>query len=359
MVNGNPTQTATASAFANQQAVAYSGPKLSGLQKAATLLLTLGVERSSSVLQHLAEGELERVLLAVSDAGNVSWDIRHSVMEEAHDLVLAGSGMVNGGIEYTRQLLARAVGPRRGAEILERLAAHQQRSSFEILRNAAPQQVASILKDEHPQTIAVVLSYLDAKQAAFILSNLPNDLQVEVTLRLAQMDRISPQVVKQVEVGLKRKLSGVLSEADFRVTGGVSFLVKVLNQVDRGVQKAIFEAMEASSPKLAEEVRANMFTFDDLVKLDDRSMQRVLRDVNKQDLTLALKGAPDKIKDLVFRNMSQRARESLQEELEIMGPQLAKNVYGAQRKIVDIVRALEASEEIMIAGGGGANDVIA
>lgn len=332
---------------------------LTGLQKAAILLVSLGVDHSSAALQNLGEGELERVLLALSGVGSVPADMRLSVLREAHELAIAGSGIVTGGIEYTRQLLARAVGPRRGAEILERIAAHQQRSSFEIVRDADPAQVASLLSDEHPQTIAVVLSYLEAKQAAAILSHMPADLQADVTLRLAQMDRISPQVVQQVERGLKRKLSGVLSEADVKATGGVAFLVKVLNQVDRGVQKTIFDALESNSPKLAEEIRASMFTFDDLIKLDDRAMQRVLRDVGKQDLTLALKGAPEKIKDLVFRNMSERARESLREELELLGPQLAKNVYAAQRKIVDIVRALEAAEEIIIAGGGGGNEFIA
>jgi flagellar motor switch protein FliG len=332
---------------------------LTGLQKAATLLVTLGVDRSSTVLQNLSEVDLERVLLAISEAGAVPLDLRYSVLHEAHELSLVGESMMSGGIEYTRQLLARAVGPRRGAEILDRLAVHRQRSSFEILRDADPAQVATLLSDEHPQTIAVVLSYLEAKQAATILSNMSADLQADVTLRLAQMERIPPQVVEQVERGLKRKLSGVLSEADYKATGGVAFLVKVLNQVDRGVQKTIFDALEANNPPLAEEVRANMFTFDDLIKLNDRAMQRVLRDVNKQELTLALKGAPEKIKDLVFRNMSERGREMLREELELLGPQLAKNVYGAQRKIVDVVRSLEASEEIVIAGGGGGNEFIA
>jgi flagellar motor switch protein FliG len=331
---------------------------MTGLQKAAILLVTLGVDRSSSVLQNLAEGELERVLLALSEAGTVPFEVRRSIMYEANELLLAGDSMQTGGIEYTRQLLARAVGPRRGAEILERIAAHQQRSSFEIVRDADPSQVASILSDEHPQTIAVVLSYLEAKQAASILSNMSTELQVDVTLRLAQMDRISPQVIQQVERGLKRKLSGVLSEADFKATGGVAFLVKVLNQVDRGVQKTIFDALEQSNPKLAEEVRASMFTFDDLIKLDDRSIQRVMRDVNRQDLAMALKGAPEKIRDLILRNMSERARESLREELDILGPQLARNVYTAQRKIVDIVRSLEASEEIVVAGSGGAGSEI-
>ena len=331
---------------------------MSGLQKAAALLVTLGVDRSSGVLQNLSEVDLERVLLAISEAGTVPADTRYGVLREAHELVVAGEGMMAGGIEYTRQLLARAVGPRRGAEILERLAVHKQRSSFEILRSADPAQVGNILSDEHPQTIAVVLSYLDAKQAAAILGNMPADLQADVTLRLAQMDRIPPQVVEQVEKGLKRKLSGVLSEADYKATGGVSFLVKVLNQVDRGVQKSILETIESNNPTLADEVRASMFTFDDLVKLDDKAIQRVLRDVNKNDLVLAMKGAPEKLKEMILRNMSERARETLKEELQIMGPQLAKNVYAAQRRVVDIVRNLEASEEIIIGGGGGGNDFI-
>jgi flagellar motor switch protein FliG len=165
-------------------------------------------------------------------------------------------------------------------------------------------------------------------------------------------------VVQVVERDLKNKLSGVLSEADFRATGGVSFLVKMLNQVDRGVQKTILEALEATNPKLVEEIRANMFTFDDLIKLDDRTMQRVLRDVNKSDLALALKAAPERLKEAVFRNLSERARENLKEEIEILGPQLAKNVYAAQRRIVEAVRALEEAGEIVIAGGGAEYEII-
>jgi len=332
--------------------------QLTGLQKAATLLACLGVEQSSAVLQNLGENELERVLIALSEVGAVSPRSRLTVLTETHELALADNGLMTGGIEYTRQLLARAVGPRRGTEILERIAAHQQRSSFEIVRDADPAQVANLLNDEHPQTIAMVLSYLEAKQAASILSHMPPDLQTDVTLRLAQMDRISPQVVQQVERGLKRKLSGVLSEADFKATGGVGFLVKVLNQVDRGVQKAILSSLEASNPNLAEAVRANLFTFDDLIKLDDRGIQRVLRDVNKQDLVLALKGAPDKIRELIFRNQSERARDNLRDELELLGPQLVKNVYAAQRRIVDIVRNLESKEEIVIAHGSGQSEFI-
>jgi flagellar motor switch protein FliG len=329
-----------------------------GLFKSAVLLLCLGVEDSSRVLQYLGESELERVLLAVSEIGPVGHDTRRQVMEEAYTLSMTAANMMIGGVEYSRQLLARAVGPRRGAEILERISASQQLSSFEILRNADPAQIAALLQDEHPQTIALVLSYLEAKLAADIMTNMPPDLQVEVTLRLAKMDRVSPHVVDVVERGLKHKLSGVISMAGFRETGGVTFLVKMLNNVDRGVQKTILEALNSLNPSLAEEIRANMFTFDDLVKLDDRSIQRVLRDVNKQDLALALKGAPEKVRELIFRNLSERARETLKEEIELLGPQLAKNVYAAQRRIVDTVRALEEAEEIVIGGGGAEYAII-
>jgi flagellar motor switch protein FliG len=330
----------------------------SGLYKAAVLLLCLGVERSSKVLQYLGESELERVLMAVSEIGTVSQETRAEIMQEAVALSMASANLMMGGVEYSRQLLARAVGPRRGAEILERISASQQLSSFEILRSADPAQVANLLAEEHPQTIALVLSYLEAKLAADIMTHLPPELQVEVTLRLAKMDRVSPNVVDVIERGLKHKLSGVISVAGFRETGGVSFLVKMLNNVDRGVQKTIFEALEPVSPSLVEEIRANMFTFDDLVKLDDKSIQRVLRDVNKQDLALALKGAPEKVRELIYRNLSERARETLQEEVELLGPQLAKNVYAAQRRIVEVVRSLEEAEEIVIGGAGAEYAII-
>lgn len=329
-----------------------------GLQKAAALVLSLGVELSSNVLQYLGEAELERVMLAVSSSGPLPPDVRHDALQEAYAFSVAGNANLSGGIEYTRQLLAKAVGPRRGSEILERISAHQQLSSFEMLRVADPTQIANLLQEEHPQTIALVLSYLEAKLAAEILTYFPQDLQIDVTLRLATMDRVSPQVVQVVERSLKHKLSGVISEADFRATGGVSFLVQVLNQVDRGVQKTIFDALEPTNPLLVEEIRANMFTFDDLVKLDDRSIQRILRDVNKQDLALALKGVPEKLRDAIYRNLSARARDNLKEEVEMLGPQLAKNVYAAQRRIVDVVRVLEEKEEIVIGGGGEANEII-
>ncbi len=280
--------------------MAEAATNLRGIDKASALLLSLGVELSSNVLQYLSEGEIERVLLELGQVGPVNPEIRHIALMEAYDFAMADASMRGGGVEYSRQLLSRAVGPRRGAEILERISVHQQLSSFEMLRNANAEEVAGLLQDEMPQTIALVLSYLEAKVAADIMTSLPKDLQIEVTLRLAVMDRVSPQVVQVVERSLKNKLSSVLSEADFRATGGVSFLVKMLNMVDRGVQKTIFEAMEKTNPKLVEEIRANLFTFDDLIKLDDRTIQRVLRDVSKADLAMALKAAPDKLRENIL-----------------------------------------------------------
>ncbi len=332
--------------------------RISGLEKASALLLSMGVELSSRVLQFLSEAEIERVLLELGRNGAVSADARRVALQEACDYNLSDGALRGGGVEYSRQLLSRAVGPRRGAEILERISIHQQLTSFEMLRNANPEEVASLLQEEMPQTIALVLSYLEAKVAAGILTSMPKELQIEVTLRLAMMERVSPQVIQVVERNLKNKLARVISEADFRATGGVQFLVKMLNQVDRGAQKTIFEALEVNNPKLVEEIRANMFTFDDLIKLDSRAIQRVLRDINKNDLALALKAVPERLKEKVYQNLSERARENLKEEIEILGPQLAKNVYAAQRKVVDAVRALEEAGEIVIGGGGAEYEII-
>ena len=225
------------------------------------------MDRSSRVLQYLNEGEIEQVLMVLGKPGMVDPEIRHEALREACELSMSGTSEMRGGIEYSRQLLARAVGPRRGTEILERISVHQQLSSFEMLKNANTTEVAALLQEEMPQTIALVLSYLEAKVAADILTSMPKEIQIEVTLRLAAMDRVSPQVVQQVEKSLKSKLSSVINEADFRATGGVTFLVKVLNQVDRGAQKSIFDALETTNAKLVEEIRANMFTFDDVIKL--------------------------------------------------------------------------------------------
>jgi len=332
--------------------------QLDGSKKAATLLLSLGVERSSQILKHLSEDEMERVMVELSNPGPIDQQTRKKTLEEAFAFAHGGGGSISGGIEYTRELLAEALGPHRGTELLDKISAHKQISSFDMLKNADPAQIANTLTEEHPQTVALVLAHLDEQLAADILSHLEHEVQVDITLRLAQMDRVSPNVVQTIEQNLKQKLSGVISEADFRATGGVSFLVGMLNQVDRGVQKAIFDELEETHPKLVKEIQENLFTFDDLLKLDDRGIQRVLGEIDKQELSLALKAAPDNLKDFIFRNLSERARNTLQEDLELLGPQLARNVYEAQRNIVEVVRRLEEEEEIMIAGMGADEEII-
>lgn len=329
---------------------------LRGDQKAAIFLASLGVEHSSEVLKYVSEEHLERVMLALSELGPVPADTRQTVLLEAHDLMDASESMKVGGIDYAKQLLARAVGQRRGSEILERITA-QQLTSFDFVRSADPVQVAGFLQDEHPQTIAVVMSYLEPKQAGAVMAALPEQLRGETALRIARMDRISSQIVSQVEKGLERKLSAVVSPTDLPTAGGVNFLVKVLNQVDRGTEKTIIGALESSNPQLADDVRSRLFTFEDIVKLDDRSVQRILRDVNKADLLMSLKGASEEVRHLVFRNMSSRAGQMLKEELEASGPIRLKNVYEAQKRVVETIRALEAAEEIVIQREGQAEYV--
>lgn len=330
----------------------------SNTQKIVALLLSLGVERASLVLQYLEEDEMEKVMVTLSQTGALPPDTRREALKEAYSLYLRNENQLQGGIEYTRQLLAKTFGPQRGKQIMDRIFAHKKNSSFDLLQNADPDEIANMLMEEHPQAVALVISYLDVKLAAQILTQMPREMQVSVTLRLAQMDRVSPQVIEAIEQGLKQKMSGLMSEVEYRTTGGVDYLVRMLNLVDRGVQKSIFETLESKDPKLVEEIRANMFTFDDLIKLDDRSIQRVLGQVNKQELALALKGAPEKLQEHIYKNLSERARDSLREDVELLGPQLARNVYAAQRKIVDVVRAMEESEEILIGGGGREDEII-
>ncbi len=337
---------------------AVEAKAISGQEKAAALLLSLGVDRSSAVLKHLGDAELEQVLLTLSETPQIPPQVQRQVLQETYALTQGGGGTASGGLSYARQLLARAFQPERGEEMLERIMTHKRSDALGLLRRADPAQVAELLREEHPQAVAFVLSRLGPHVAARVLSQMPSEMQADVTLRLARLEGIAPQVFEAVENSLSRKLAGTLGDQDVSVSAGVTFLVKVLNLVDRGVQKSILEVLDEWQPELAEEIRANLFTFDDLVKLDDRSIQRILRDVNKQDLVLALKGAPEQVRELIFRNMSERARENLMEELELLGPQLAKNVYAAQRRIVDTVRALEESEEIIIAGGGEADEII-
>lgn len=329
--------------------------RISGPQKAAILLATLGPEASAEVLRYLPEQDIERVtaeLLALDDLAAVDSETQGGVMNEAYELSMVQGGMPTSAQDYVWDLLAQVMGEASANEFLKRVRRGKTNDTpFSFMEGTDTAQLAKFLENEHPQITAVILSYLKPRHGAEILSHLNPDLQRELAERILQLDRVSPEVVREVEEGLSRKLSPMLSRADPGTEQGVDSLVAILKWVDRGTEKTILEYLKAN-PQLAEQVRQKMFVFEDLVMLDDRSVQRVLREVDPRDLPLALRGVSTQIRQLIFRNMSTRAREMLQEELDTMGPQRLSDVEKAQQQIVEVVRRLEEAEEIVIARGG-------
>ncbi len=327
--------------------------ELSGSDKAAALLMVLPAQESAGVLRLLPEEKVERVTMKMLRPDPIAADAREAVLQEAHTTVAAQQYIEAGGMHYARKLLTQALGPERATEIVGRLMEAMQAQPFHYLKDVEPAQIATFLHGEHPQTIALILSYLSIPHTASILSALPDKLQAQVSIRLANMDATNPAVVAQVETALRKKLSSVLSAADRNKTGGVDFLVRVLTQVDRGTERAILDQLDESAPDLATDIKKQMFVFENLIQLDSRSMQRVLRDVDGKDLGLGLRGATPGVREHIFTNMSQRAAQMLREELESSPPVRMRAIEEAQQKIVAVVRRLEDEEEITVARGGG------
>ena len=323
---------------------------LNGPAKAAALLVALGPDLSAKVLQHLREHEIEALTVKVASMERLTDEEVNAVIHEAHELALAHRYVATGGVDYARELLAKALGPERAMTLLERVVTMHPPAPFEFLRKSDPRQMAMFLQNEHPQTIALILSHLPPVQAAAVLTNLGEDLQAEVARRIATMDRTPPEIINRVEEIMRRRLSSLITQ-DTRSVGGTSHLVAILSTVDRSTEKHILERLTETDPELAEEVRKLMFTFDDLILLDDRSLQRVLREVDMRDLAMALKAARDDLKEHIFSNMSARAAELLREEISYLGPVRIRAVEEAQQRIVSIVRRLEEAEEIVIARG--------
>jgi flagellar motor switch protein FliG len=323
---------------------------LNGPAKAAALLVALGPDLSAKVLQHLREHEIEALTVKVASMERLTDEEVNAVIHEAHELALAHRYVATGGVDYARELLAKALGPERAMALLERVVTMHPPAPFEFLRKSDPRQMAMFLQNEHPQTIALILSHLPPVQAAAVLTNLGEDLQAEVARRIAKMDRTPPEIINRVEEIMRRRLSSLITQ-DTRSVGGTSHLVAILSTVDRSTEKHILERLTETDPELAEEVRKLMFTFDDLILLDDRSLQRVLREVDMRDLAMALKAARDDLKERIFSNMSARAAELLREEISYLGPVRIRAVEEAQQRIVSIVRRLEEAEEIVIARG--------
>ena len=323
-----------------------------GIQKAAILLIALGPEKSASIFKHLKEDEIEELTLEIANTRSVSPQTKESVLNEFYQVCLAQQYIAEGGIGYAKELLDKALGSDKAQEVITKLTASLQVRPFEFVRKTDPSQVLNFIQDEHPQTIAMILSYLSPAQSAMILGALTPEKQADVAKRIAKMDRTSPDVIKEVERVLERKLSSLINQ-DYTIVGGVDAIVGILNTVDRGTEKHIMESLEIEEPELADEIRKKMFVFEEILLLDDRAIQRVLRDVDNNDLAVALKGANEEVQNVIFKNLSKRLAAMIREDMEFMGPVRMKDVEEAQQKIVGIIRKLEDSAEIVISRGGG------
>jgi flagellar motor switch protein FliG len=331
---------------------------LTGAQKAAVLLLQLGLERSSLVLRSLRESEVAEIMAEVARLRDVDEDMAEGVIDEFKGLAESHGFVRSGGIEFARTLLQESLGETKANEILERLSSQMIEMPFEFLRKADSRQVLSFLQDEHPGTIALVLAYMPPSGAAMVMSGLSEALQKEVALRLATMERTSPEVIEDIEAVLERKLSSVLAPTELTAAGGVQSLVDIINQADRATERLILEGLEQDDEELADEVRQRMFVFEDIGDLDDRSVQLILRQVDGKDLAVALKGVRAEVRDKITRNMSQRAGQNLLEEIELLGPVRLSTVEEAQGSIVRVIRALEESGQLVLTRAGGDEFVV-
>jgi flagellar motor switch protein FliG len=329
---------------------------LTGRQKAAVLLISLGPDVAAKVYQHLSPEEVEQLTMEIANLRKVDLEQREQVLREFHELAVAREYISMGGIEYAREVLEKALGGEEAERILMKLTSTLQVRPFHFMRKADPNQVISFLQEEHPQTMALVLSYLEPQQAAIVLSSLPEQLQADVARRIATMTGTSPDVIAEVEQVLESKIS-MMSMFDNAQTGGVDAVVKILNGVDRSTERSILDALERDDPELAEEIKNRMFVFEDIVMLDSRSIQRVIRDVDPKDLQLALKVSSDEVREIIFSNMSKRMAETFKEDMEFMGPVRLRDVEDAQQRIVGLIRRLEEAGEIIIARAGG-DDVV-
>ena len=305
---------------------------MDGVEKAAILLIALGPEKSAQIFKHLKEEEIEQLTLEIANTSSVSPQTKEQVLNEFYEVCLAQQYIAEGGITYAKELLEKALGEDKARDVIGKLTASLQVRPFEFIRKTDSTQLLNFIQDEHPQTIALILSYLPAAQASSVVSALPPD--------------------KQVEKVLERKLASLVNQ-DYTIVGGVDAIVEILNSVDRGTEKHIMETLEVEEPELADEIRKKMFVFEDILSLDNRAIQRVLRDVDNHDLALALKGATEEVQNVILNNLSTRLASMIKEDMEYMGPVRMKDVEDAQQKIVNIIRKLEDSAEIVISRGGG------
>ena len=323
----------------------------SGRQKAAIFLVTIGSEISAEIFKYLREDEIETLTFEIARLETIDSEQKDAILEDFQELMMANQFISTGGIDYARELLEKSLGSQKAIDIINRLTSSLQVRPFDFIRRTDPAHLLNFIQQEHPQTIALILAYLEPNKASVILQNLPHEVQSDVARRIATMDRTSPEVLREVERVLEKKLSSLSSE-DYTAAGGVESIVEILNLVDRASEKQIIEALEDEDPELAEEIKKRMFVFEDIVMLDDRAIQKVMREVDSQELAKALKSVDSEVQDKIFKNMSKRAASMLKEDMEYMGPVRLKDVEEAQQKIVSIIRHLEDTGEIVVARAG-------
>ena len=326
--------------------------QLTGIQKSALLFITLGPEASADILKRLPENEIQKITYEIANISTVTSEQRQSILQEFLEMNKAKDYLLEGGLDYAKELLSKALGPQRAGEILNKVAeASQLNRPFAIARKADAQQILNIINYEHPQTIALILCYLQVEKAAQIISELPEEIQSEVALRIATMNTTSPDVIREIEKVLDDKLSTIV-KTETTVLGGIDTLVGILNQVDRTTEKNITESLQEQDYELAEKIKSCMFVFEDILTLDDVAIQRILRDVETKELALALKGASEEVANAIYKNQSKRAAASLKEDIEYLGPVRLTDVEKAQQQIVAVIRRLEDAQEIIISRGG-------
>lgn len=324
---------------------------LTGIQKSAILMIALGAERSAEVIKHLGDAEIEQLTLEMANVRKVSPDQRENVVEEFHQMCVASDFISQGGIEYAREVLEKALGESRAFEIISRLSTSLKMRPFDLVRRTDPKQLFSFIQGENAQTIALIMTHLPVDKAAILLSSLSQDRRADVAKRVATMGRTSPEVLKEIEKVLERKISS-LAPTDYTTSGGIQSIVDVLNRTDPGTVKVVMDALEMEDPDLAEQIKRQMFVFEDIVILDDRGIQLVLREVETKDLGLALKGSNPEVGQKIQSNMSTRSAQMLKDDMEFMGPVRLRDVEEAQQRIVKVIRKLEESGTIVISRGG-------
>ncbi|MCL2003393.1 MAG: flagellar motor switch protein FliG [Oscillospiraceae bacterium] len=324
--------------------------KMTGREKAAILLIALGKDYSSKIFRHLKDEEIEQLTLDITNVRRVDAETKEEIIHEFYEECLTQNYISEGGIDYARELLEQSIGSARALELISRLTSSLQVRPFDFARKTDPNQILNFIQNEHPQTIALILSYLDPAMAAAILSKLPSEKQTQVVVRVSTMDRTSPEYVREVERILDRKLSSMGMD-DFTMVGGIQSIVDILNAADRGTERRVLEELEVENSDLVDEIRRKMFVFEDIIRLDKRAIQRVLKEVENSDLTVALKNSTEELKNLIFENMSKRLSDMIREDMEYMGPVRVRDVEDAQQKIVNVIRKLQDAGEIVISRG--------